>query len=48
MSYREERKFSLKNVEISENAGVDFTKYESTEDLTQLWRDTLEEGMQYS
>jgi glucan 1,3-beta-glucosidase len=45
MSYRKEREFSLKSLEISENAGVDFTKYESNEDLTQLWRDTLEEGM---
>ena len=45
MSYRKERKFSLSKAKISENAGVDFSEYKSTEDLKELWRDTLEQGM---
>lgn len=52
MSYREERKFSFKNLESNSNSpdfkesiGVDFTKYEETEDLKNLWNATLEQGM---
>jgi exo-beta-1,3-glucanase (GH17 family) len=45
MSYRKERKFSLNTAKILENAGVDFSDYKSKEDLKELWRDTLEQGM---
>jgi glucan 1,3-beta-glucosidase len=52
MSYREERKFSFQNLETNasspdfkENVGVDFTKYEETEDLAKLWNTTLKQGM---
>jgi exo-beta-1,3-glucanase (GH17 family) len=45
MSYREERKFSLKQANFNESTGVDFSKYEFKEDLGALWRDTLEKGM---
>ena len=53
MSYREERKssfneeskFSLKKSNFSESKGVDFTKYESTENLVELWKDTIKQGM---
>lgn len=52
MSYREERKFSFKNLEshsnspdFQESIGVDFTNYEETEDLAKLWNTTLEKGM---
>ena len=46
MSYRKERKFSLEKLHISENAGVDFGNYKSLEDLTKLWKETLEDGSQ--
>ncbi|WP_339881838.1 glycosyl hydrolase family 17 protein [Polaribacter vadi] len=52
MSYREERKFSFQNLETNssspdfkESVGVDFTKYEETEDLAKLWNTTLKQGM---
>ncbi|PQJ78703.1 glycoside hydrolase family 17 protein [Polaribacter porphyrae] len=45
MSYREERKFAFSNLQITENAGVDFSKHESFEDLAKLWRETLDKGM---
>jgi len=52
MSYREERKFSFQNLEnnssspdFKESVGVDFTKYEETEDLAKLWNTTLKQGM---
>lgn len=53
MSYREERKFSyneeqkpsLENSNFSESKGVDFSQYESTENLVELWKATLEKGM---
>jgi exo-beta-1,3-glucanase (GH17 family) len=53
MSYREERKFSyneeqkpsLENSSFSESKGVDFSQYESTENLVELWKATLEKGM---
>jgi exo-beta-1,3-glucanase (GH17 family) len=53
MSYREERKFSLneerkpslENSNFSESTGVDFSKYEATENLVELWKNTLEQGM---
>lgn len=44
MSYREEHHFKLKN-NYSENSGVDFSKYETKEDLVKLWRETLNAGM---
>ena len=44
MSYREERKFSLKEVQHTTYAGVDFTKL-STESLEELCKNTLENGM---
>ena len=45
MSYREGHHFSLKDFDITENVGVDYTKY-SGEDLIKLWRKTLKSGMQ--
>ena len=45
MSYRKERQFSIKNSTTTENSGVDFSKYKSNEDLAELWKDTLEQGM---
>ncbi|MFT6192613.1 MAG: exo-beta-1,3-glucanase (GH17 family) [Polaribacter sp.] len=53
MSYREERKssfneeskFSLKKSNFSESKGVDFTTYESKENLAELWKDTIKQGM---
>ena len=45
MSYREERKFSLENLKLTENIGVDFKEYESKEELAQLWRSTLNDGI---
>jgi glucan 1,3-beta-glucosidase len=53
MSYREERKssfneeskFSLKKSNFSESKGVDFTTYEFKENLAELWKDTIKQGM---
>lgn len=45
MSYREGHHFSLKELDINDYAGVDYTKY-SSEDLVKLWRKTLKSGMQ--
>ena len=44
MSYRKEQNFSLKNIVVSADTGVDFNKY-SEEDLKSLWRDTVNNGM---
>jgi len=44
MSYRKEQNFSLKNIAVSADTGVDFNKY-SEEDLKLLWRDTVNNGM---
>lgn len=44
MSYREGHHFSLRELDINEYAGVDYTKY-SIEDLEKLWRKTLKSGM---
>lgn len=44
MSYRKERKFSLKEVEHTTYAGVNFTKL-SVESLEELCKNTLEDGM---
>jgi exo-beta-1,3-glucanase (GH17 family) len=44
MSYREEKQFSLKQIDLTQNAGVDFTKY-SEDSLIKLWRKTVESGM---
>ena len=40
MSYRKEQNFSLKNIVVSADTGVDFNKY-SEEDLKSLWRDII-------
>jgi exo-beta-1,3-glucanase (GH17 family) len=45
MSYRKERKFLFENLQITENAGVDFSNYPTKEDLIKLWNETLEKGM---
>lgn len=44
MSYRKERRFSLNGTDYSDYAGVDFSKL-SKEELEELWRTTLENGM---
>ena len=44
MSYREGRQFSLKEIDLSKDTGVDFSKY-SDKELRALWRKTLESGM---
>ncbi len=44
MSYREGQHFSLNDLDIDQNAGVDFGKY-SKEELEKLWRKTLKNGM---
>jgi len=44
MSYREGHKFSLKEIDLTEHRGVDFSKY-SEKKLNALWRKTLKGGM---
>lgn len=44
MSYREGHHFSLRELDINDYAGVDYSKY-SKEDLEKLWRKTLKSGM---
>ena len=44
MSYRKEKQFSLKEIDLTQNAGVDFTKY-SEDGLNKLWRKTVANGM---
>jgi len=44
MSYRKERQFSLDGVSYSDYAGTDFSGI-SKEELTKLWRKTLDNGM---
>jgi len=44
MSYREGIEFSLKEIDLTENTGVDFRKY-SSEELKELWRKTVKKGM---
>lgn len=44
MSYREGKKFSLKELDQSHYTGVDFSKH-SSESLEELWRKTLNNGM---
>ena len=44
MSYRKEKQFSLKEIDLTQNSGVDFTKY-SQDGLNKLWRKTLKKGM---
>lgn len=44
MSYRKGHHFSLKDLKFTEYIGVDFSEM-STEDLRELWRDTLKNGM---
>ena len=55
MSYREERKYSLNEEpksslensksNFSETKGVDFSQYEFKENLEELWKDTIKQGM---
>ena len=40
MSYREGREFSLEGIDLTENKGVDFSKY-SSEELKELWQKTF-------
>jgi glucan 1,3-beta-glucosidase len=44
MSYRKERQFSLKELDQTQNNGVDFAKH-SLGGLEKLWRKTLKNGM---
>ncbi|MBT8287562.1 MAG: glycosyl hydrolase [Flavobacteriaceae bacterium] len=44
MSYREGHQFSLSQIDLTHEAGVDFSGY-SLERLIKLWRKTLENGM---
>jgi glucan 1,3-beta-glucosidase len=44
MSYRKDHHFSLEKSNFTKHAGVDFSNY-SEEELAELWRDTLENGM---
>lgn len=44
MSYRDEKYHTLSQVDFSEYAGANFSKY-SFEELKKLWRTTLENGM---
>lgn len=44
MSYREGIEFSLEGIDLTENKGVDFSKY-SSEELKELWRKTVKKGM---
>ncbi|MFD1079942.1 hypothetical protein, partial [Longispora fulva] len=44
MSYRKGHHFSLKDLKFKKYVGVDFTEM-STEDLRDLWRDTLKNGI---
>ncbi len=44
MSYREGHQFSLKGIDLTQDSGVDYSKY-SSEDLKKLWRKTIKNGM---
>ncbi len=44
MSYREGQEFSIKDIDLTQQVGVDFGKYLS-KDLEKLWRKTLKSGM---
>ena len=44
MSYREGHTFSLKEIDLTEHRGVDFSKY-SEKKLNELWRKTLKGGL---
>ena len=44
MSYREGKQFSLKELDLTQDSGVDFGKY-SLKDVTKLWRKTIKNGM---
>ncbi len=44
MSYREGKQFSLEGIDLTQESGVDFSKY-SSEDLEKLWRKTIKNGM---
>ena len=44
MSYRRKHNYQIKNLEFKDYKGVDFSKY-SFNELKELWRQTLEEGM---
>ena len=42
--YREGHQFSLEGIDLTQDSGVDFSKY-SIEDLKKLWRKTIKNGM---
>ena len=44
MSYRKERQFSLKDIDQTQSAGVNFDQYTQSQ-LEELWRKTLENGL---
>ncbi len=44
MSYREGHQFSLEGIDLTQDSGVDFSKY-SLEGLKELWRKTVKNGM---
>ena len=44
MSYREGHQFSLKQIDLTQDSGVDYSGY-SLEELIKLWRKTLKNGM---
>jgi len=44
MSYREGQEFSIKDIDLTQQAGVDFSQYPS-KDLEKLWKKTLNSGM---
>ena len=44
MSYREGHQFSLKDIDLTQDSGVDFGKY-SSDELKELWRKTIKNGM---
>lgn len=44
MSYRKEKQFSLKEIDLTQDTGVDFSKH-TDESLEKLWRKTVKNGM---
>ena len=44
MSYREGHQFSLKEIDLTQDSGVDFSKH-TPEGLERLWRKTIKNGM---
>lgn len=44
MSYRKGHLFSLKEIDLTQDAGIDFSKF-SLDELVELWRSTLDNGV---